>query len=54
MQKIALILLLEKHFILKLSLLLIILSGTKTELTLVTTEYNCTESVQILRCHLLY
>jgi len=31
-----------------------ILKDTKTELTLVTTEYNCTESVQILRCHLLY
>jgi len=27
---------------------------TKTELTLVTSEYRCTESVQILRCHLLY
>ena len=37
-----------------LSLLLIILSDTKTELTLVTSEYSCTESVQILRCHLLY
>ena len=36
-------------FFLKLSLLLIIFSDTKTELTLVTTEYNCTESVQILR-----
>jgi len=27
--------------------------GQKTELTL-TKEYSCTESVQILRCHLLY
>ena len=44
----------KKHFILKFSLLLIILSDTKSELTLVTTEDNCTESVQILRCHLFY
>ena len=44
----------KKHFILKLSQLLIMLSDIKTELTLVTSEYNCTESVQILRCHLLY
>ena len=28
-----------------------LLSDTKTELTLVTSEYSCTESVQILRCH---
>ena len=34
--------------------LLIILLDTKTELTLVMSEYNCTESVPILRCHLLY
>jgi len=31
-----------------------ILSNTKPELTIVTTDYNCTESVQILRYHLLY
>ena len=30
-----------------------ILSDTKTKLTLVTSEYSCTESVQILCCHLL-
>jgi len=31
-----------------------IFSDRKTELTLVTEDYSCTESVQILRCHLLY
>ena len=30
------------------------MSDTKTELTLVTSEYSWTESVQILRCHLFY
>ena len=28
--------------------------GKKHWLTLVTSEYSCTDSVQILRCHLLY
>ena len=44
----------HRHRILKPSLLLTILSDTKTEWTLVTSEYRCTESVEILRCHLLY
>ena len=34
--------------------MLTILTDTKTELTLVTSEYSCTEIVQILRCNLLY
>ena len=41
-------------FFLNISLLLIILSDTETEFTLVTSDYDCTESVQILQCHLLY
>ena len=35
---------LDRHFTLKSSLLLIMFSDTKTELTLVTSKYSCTES----------